>query len=145
MIEELLNKPYWVLDFLPEQVPEGSAGQFFAVERFFLQQAQQGTLRRKFSEVVLKLNCYVDVQLCGPEGEGGLRNPAPEQLAAWIADSQRDVCMLLPDEDTLLTVSRDDLCMVVYNPSEKVLKLLERLAAGAGLYLWQPPRREGQP
>ena len=36
MIETLLNKPYWVVDFLPEQVPEGSAGQFFAVEDYWL-------------------------------------------------------------------------------------------------------------
>ena len=31
MIEELLQKPYWVIDFLPQQVPADSAGQFFAV------------------------------------------------------------------------------------------------------------------
>ena len=33
MIETLLNKPYWVIDILPEQVPEDSAGQYFAIEQ----------------------------------------------------------------------------------------------------------------
>ena len=30
MIETLLNKPYWVIDILPEQVPEDSAGRYEA-------------------------------------------------------------------------------------------------------------------
>lgn len=36
MVEELLEKSYRVVDFLPEQVPEGSAGQFFAVEKYYM-------------------------------------------------------------------------------------------------------------
>ena len=32
--------------------------------------------------------------------------------------------------------------MAVYNPSEKLLKLLDRLAMAEGLFLWQPPREE---
>ena len=30
-IEELLEKEYWVVDILPERVPEGAPGQVFAV------------------------------------------------------------------------------------------------------------------
>ena len=33
-MEELLQKPCWVIDFLPEQVPADAAGQFFAVEEY---------------------------------------------------------------------------------------------------------------
>ena len=34
--EELLQKPYWIIDILPEQVKENSLGQYFEVERFYL-------------------------------------------------------------------------------------------------------------
>ena len=35
-IESLLEKPYWLIDVLPKQVPAGSAGQYFKAERYFL-------------------------------------------------------------------------------------------------------------
>ena len=37
MMGELLEGPYWIVDILPEQVPADAAGQYFAVERYFLQ------------------------------------------------------------------------------------------------------------
>ena len=35
-IEELLEKPYWIIDILPKQVPKESPEQYFAIEDFFL-------------------------------------------------------------------------------------------------------------
>lgn len=142
MIEEILQKSYWVIDFLPHQVPADSAGQFFAVERFFLQERRQTALRRSLAEILLKVNCYYDMQACEPEEERWEHNPAPEALYSWIAESKKDLCVLLPEENTLFTLNRDDLCMTVYHPSEKLLKLLKPLAASAGLFLWQPPQDE---
>ena len=37
-IEELLHSPYWIVDILPAQVPKDSPGQYFAIERYFLQE-----------------------------------------------------------------------------------------------------------
>lgn len=142
MIEELLQAPYWVIDFLPEQVPNGSAGQFFAVERFCLQAPRQAVLRRRFAEILLKLNCYCNFRVCAPEAEDWETDPVPERLYSRITENKEDLCILLPDENVLLTVNRDELCMAVYNPSEKLLKLLDRLAMAEGLFLWQPPREE---
>ena len=36
IIQNLLSKPYWLIDVLPKQVPAGSAGQYFKAERYFL-------------------------------------------------------------------------------------------------------------
>ena len=141
MIEALLNKPYWVIDFLPRQVPEGSAGQFFAVEQFYLQEPRQSALRRQFAEILLKLNCYFDLLICEPEEENWARNPAPDKLLSWLTQEKKDLCVLLPEENTLITVNRADLYMTVYGPSESLLKLLGQLAVSAGLFLWQPPRQ----
>ena len=138
-MEELLQKPYWVIDFLPRQVPAKSGGQFFAVEEYYL----RSPLRRRFAEVLLKLNCYYEARVCEPETEKWQVNPPPERLFAWIADNEKDLRVLLPAEDTLITVNRDDLYMTVYGPSRDVLELLRPLSAAAGLFLWQPPQ-EGE-
>ena len=53
MVEELLEKSYRVVDFLPEQVPEGSAGQFFAVEKYYMNPERMKGFRRKFADILL--------------------------------------------------------------------------------------------
>ena len=138
MIETLLNKPYWVVDFLPEQVPEGSAGQFFAVEDYWLREPALSGLRRHFADILLKLNCYYDFQVCAADSEEFVRNPTPDVLAARILGAQENLCILLPREDALITLDRDDTCMTVYNPSETLLNRLRLLASAEGLFLWQP-------
>ena len=138
MMEELLNKPYWVIDFLPRQVPAKGDGQFFAVEEYYL----RSPLRRGFAEILLKLNCYYDIEVCEPETEKWQKNPPPEALFSWIADNEKDLCVLLPAENALITANRDDLYMTVYAPSEELLQLLRSLAAASGLFLWQPPWEE---
>ena len=138
MMEELLNKPYWVIDFLPRQVPAKGGGQFFAVEEDYL----RSPMRRGFAEILLKLNCYYDFEVCEPETEKWQKNPPPEALFSWIADNEKDLCVLLPAENALITANRDDLYMTVYAPSEELLQLLRSLAAASGLFLWQPPREE---
>ena len=55
-IDELLNKPYWIIDILPQRVPKDSPGQYFAVEDYFLNE-QLGTIKQKHINLVLKLNC----------------------------------------------------------------------------------------
>ena len=37
-IDDLLQLPYWIIDILPEQVPKDSPGQYFAVEKYFLEE-----------------------------------------------------------------------------------------------------------
>ena len=138
MMEELLNKPYWVIDFLPRQVPAKGGGQFFAVEEYYL----RSPMRRGFAEILLKLNCYYGFEVCEPETEKWQKNPPPEALFSWIADNEKDLCVLLPAENALITANRDDLYMTVYGPSEELLQLLRSLAAASGLFLWQPPREE---
>lgn len=32
-IDDLLRKPYWIIDILPKQVPSNSEGQYFAIEQ----------------------------------------------------------------------------------------------------------------
>lgn len=127
MIEELLEKPYWVIDLLPEQVPEKSGGQFFAVEKWFLKDPD---LRRKQIGFLLKLNCYYDLTVIRDEGE--IRNPEPRELAALAG---REYLNILAGENALISVDPTDIYMTLYNPDERMLELAGELAEAEGLFL----------
>lgn len=138
MVEALLEKPCWVVDFLPEQVPPNSAGRFFAVEKYYLQQPLLADLHRRFADILLKLNCYSDFLVSFPDADQQVSNPAPDLLSSWIHSGEKDLCIVLPGENALITLNRDDTCMSVFNPPEPLLNRLRLLAAANGLFLWQP-------
>ena len=138
MPETLLNKPYWVIDILPEQVPEGSSGQYFAVDDYYLRPEQLAGIHARFADILLKLNCYYDLQVCEAGTEAFETNPAPEALSARVCEMKEDLWILLPGENALITLNRDYTHMTVYHPDKTLLKRLDRLAASAGLFLWQP-------
>lgn len=129
-IEELLETPYHIIDILPEQVKADGPGQYFAVERYWLEPSRLSTVKRKHVDLVLKLNCYRAVSL----DEETEPNPDPERIAEAIMT--RYVCIRIGD--TLISSAPDDLYLTVYNADEALLRLLRTLCIGEGLYLWQP-------
>ena len=131
-IDELLETPYWVIDILPEQVKEDSPGQYFAVERYWLEPDRLRPVKQKHLDLILKLNCYREVSL--DEEETG--NPDPERIAEAVLN--RYVCVRTGD--ALITSGADDLYLTLYHPDEALLKLVETLARGEGLYVWAPPQ-----
>ena len=102
MIDDYFERPYWIVDILPFQVPADSPGQYFAVEEYYLQKPRWQTLRRKYLEILLKLNCYYDMEVTAdPGGDGDpvgdidpdawpgcgwQKNPAPETLEKLIME-----------------------------------------------------------
>ena len=138
MIEELLNKPYWVIDILPEQVPENSAGQYARIEEYFLQYEQMAALRQRFATILLKLNCYDDFHVLLPDESQSWDNPTPHQLADLLTCGQYDLLILLKEKRCLITANRDDTYMTVYNPSSELRNRIRALAASEGLFFWQP-------
>ena len=141
MTETLLSKPFWVIDILPAQVPEKSAGRFFAVEKYYLQQPLMADLHRRFADILLKLNCYSDLLVSFSGSDQQVCNPGPELLVSWIVSEQKDLCIVLPEENALITLNHDDTCMTVFNPPEPLLDRIRSLAAANGLFLWQPPKQ----
>ena len=131
-IDELLNLPYWLIDFLPYRVPADSAGQFFAIEDYYLKSPQIEILHRQFLDILLKLNCYYAFRVLA--NDECLENPRPEYLKKMIEDCGLDVLV----GDTLIQYSSDDTHMTVYNPSEQLLTLIKTLAQAEGLFVWQP-------
>ena len=129
-IEELLEMPYWIVDVLPEQVKADSPGQYFAVERYYRSEPRITEIKKRHADLVLKLNCYRDILSDGEEE----RNPPPERIAEAVLT--RRAC--LRTGDALIVSEPDELYLTVYDPDEELLRLLEKLCVGEGLYLWQP-------
>ena len=129
-IDELLRTPYWIIDILPAQVPSGSPGQYFAVEKYFLDKERIEGIKQKHINLVLKLNCYMDVSI-NDEKE---INPSPER----IAEEMRSRYMYIMLNDSMILSEPDDTHLTVFNPDPETLDLIRKLAAGEGMFVWQP-------
>ena len=126
-IEELLQTPYWIIDILPMRVPENSPGQYFAVEKH-LREEQMTVVRRKHANVLLKLNCYRDIEL---DGE---KNPEPVRIAG--AAAERVSCFITGG--SMILSEPDDTHMTLFNPDKELLELVKALASAEGLFVWKP-------
>ena len=138
--ERLLSRPYWVIDFLPMQVPEQSNRQFFAVEKYYMEEPQHERMCRQFADVLLKLNCYHDLLVNRNTDDKWVKNPEPGVLVAWLNEALQHghLCVLIDEGDALITTSGDDTNLTIYNPSPALLELISKLASAAGLFLWKP-------
>lgn len=130
-IDELLQLPYWIIDIFPEQVPKNSSGQFFAVEKYFLEEKRLAGIKQKHINVVLKLNCYRKIYLDWEAAEV----PSPGQ----IAEEMRKRYLYIFIDDSMILSEPDDTHMTVFGPDEKLLNLIRAIAAGEGLFVWKPP------
>ena len=139
-IEEYLETSYWVIDLLPKQVPAHSRGQYFRIEEHYRSRPLIDALYRRFTYILLKLNCYQDLAF-STDGDQWETNPAPTQIEAMVRQSLSDLRMLyvmLPAEKALITLSADDIYMTIYNPNEETLELLAPLVSSEGLFIWKP-------
>ena len=138
MIDDFFDKEFWVVDFLPKQVPEKAGGRFFSVEQYYLETSHYTVMRERFSDILLKLYCYYDLRLFVDDDTEGVVHPDPELLASHIKDNQGNLCILVGASEGLITLGRDDTHMTVYAPSEDLLELIRMLADAVGLFVWKP-------
>ena len=131
-IEELLDTPYWIIDILPMQVPSGSKGQYFAVEKYYLEEKRFAEIKKKHTDLILKLNCYRDVSI----DEETEVNPEPGRTAEEMR--KRYLCIMIGD--SMIISEPDATYLTLFDPDKKLLELVKTLTAGEGLYLWQPPQ-----
>ena len=125
-IEDLLQTPCWVIDIFPMRVPEDSPGQFFAVEGHYLRE-HMASVKRKHVDLVLKLNCYAAVSI------DGACNPAP----ARIEELMRERAVYIMLGGAMLLSEPDDTHMTLFNPDARLLRLVQTIAQGEGLFVWE--------
>jgi hypothetical protein len=129
-IEELLQCPYWIVDILPSQVPGDSPGQYFTVEKYFLQSDRFEEIKQKHINLILKLNCYRDISI----SDENVINPSPEHIAE---EMKKRYLYIMVDESMILS-EPDDTHLTVFNPDTQLLELIRQIASGEGLYVWKP-------
>ena len=119
------EKPFGIIDILPKQVPGNSAGQYFAVEDFFLRN-QIGEIKKKHLNVILKLNCYMDITI---DDE---KNPAPDKIRDMMLERSVNISI----GETVILSEPDDTYLTIYEPDEELLKLVKEIASSEGLFVW---------
>ncbi|MDO4889887.1 MAG: hypothetical protein Q3963_00885 [Coriobacteriaceae bacterium] len=129
-VEELLQCQCWIIDILPSQVPEDSPGQYFSVEKYFLQGNRREEIKQKHINLVLKLNCYRDISI---DNETAI-NPLPEH----IADEMKKRYLYIMIGESMILSEPDDTHLTVFNPDSQLLELIRQIASGEGLFVWKP-------
>ena len=144
MMGTLLEGPYWIVDILPEQVSADAAGQYFAVERYFLQRPRIVPLRRRFAELLLRLNCYVDMAVSFDSCASWETNPDPETFAKRMTELSGNEFLraVFAEQNAMIDYDHNDTYLTVYDPDAALLDKVRALAAGAGLFVWGPPQEE---
>lgn len=139
VLNDLLEKPYYVIDFLPRQVPRDGDGQFFRIENYLLNNYERYGLRDRFIRTILKLMCYYRVTVHWGEW---LEQPAPEQIAEIVDTIMENhsgyMNMLFPDKNALLVLEWDCLNLTLYNPDAELIALAEQAAQSEGLFCRKP-------
>ena len=128
-IEELLQKPFWIIDILPEQVKNERPGQYFEVEKFFLKDKD---LRRKQLNFILKLNCYYDIRVWIDSEP--VENPSPNKLKELIGKVHLNVEI----EDALIMIDDADTHMTIFNAEGRLLEMVKQLVMAEGMFMWEP-------
>ena len=134
-VERLLEKPCYIIDFLPYQVPKACGEQFFKVENYLLNHYDRYGFRDCFIRIVLKIMCYYPVSVLWGKW---IDQPEPEQAAEIIDTIMKnhsgDMNMLFTNNDVLLQFGWDCLHISIYNPDEEMCVLLEKLAISEGMF-----------
>ena len=124
---------------------QGEWGQYFEVEQYFLQPTQTAVLSQKFAHMLLRLNCYLQMDVVQFPGETSVTNPPPAQLRTWLSDclsarhpAIQTLFVLIPETESMFSICQEDTYMTLYNPSPSLQRLASQLAQAEGLFLWSP-------
>lgn len=144
MMGELLEGPYRIVDILPEQVSADAGGQYFAVERYFLQPERIRALRRRYAEILLRLNCYYDMAVSFDSCASWETNPDPEAFAERVAGLRGNDFLraVFAEQNAMIDCEPEETWLTVYDPDAALLPKLTALAAAEGFFVWSPPQED---
>ena len=135
-INRLLNKEYYIIDYLPVQVPKNSKGQFFEVESYLLSNMERYGLPDRFIGIILKVMCYYRTSVLITEE--WIEQPSPDLIVGFVERIMQNhsgaMNVFLPEKDVLLVVDGDCLHITVYNPDEEMCNLMKNIAASEGMF-----------
>lgn len=143
-VERLLEDDYWIIDILPSQIPIEKQAEHRALTDEYFESGKVAQLHRRYADILTMINSrFKTAMLCVPEDEWTI---SPDDVAvkdAVIHHTERGcVDLLLPEEETLISLQAEDLYITVYHPTEEILSLLRQAVSESGFYIWQTPQIE---
>lgn len=105
------------------------------MEYYLLNSEKHFLLKDRFVNVILKLMYYYHVSI---QWAGWIDRPTPqtvEEAVNTIMDNHSGwLNVLLPEENVLVVFEWDCLNLSVYNPSEEIQAIMEKIAFSEGLF-----------
>ncbi len=141
-VERLLEDDYWIIDILPYQIPIEKQAEYRALTDEYYESGKIAQLHQRYADILTMINSrFKTAMLCMPEDEWTI---SPDDVAvkdAVIHHTERGcVDLLLPEEETLISLQAEDLYITVYHPTEEILSLLRQAVSESGFYIWQTPQ-----
>ena len=141
-VERLLEDDYWIIDILPSQIPIEKQAEYCALTDEYFESGKAAQLHRRYADILTMINSrFKTTMLCMPEDEWTI---SPDDVAVKDAvihhTEQGCVDLLLPEEETLISLQAEDLYITVYHPTEEILSLLRQAVSESGFYIWQTPQ-----
>ena len=137
-LNKLLNKPCYIIDYLPETVPESRVKAFLEIEYYLLNSKKHSAIKDKFVSVILKMMGYYSVSVLW---NGWTDEPKPELIENAVSTIMENhsgtLNCMFPDINMLLVFDWDCLNLSIYNPPAETCPLLAQIALSEGLF-WRP-------
>jgi hypothetical protein len=139
--EELLRKPYRIIDILPEQTPARFAAAYSALEKHCFRDPKADMPYARFLNLLVKLGCFCDIAACRADNDEWIGAPEPKYLSealSGLAETCRGGMHFLMDGGKLLiTLDAGDLYMTVYGSCPRIMRRIKQLARSEGLFVWK--------
>ena len=141
-VERLLEDDYWIIDILPSQIPIEKQAEYRALTDEYFESGKVAQLHRRYADILTMINSrFKTAMLCMPEDDWMISPHDNAVKDAVIHHTERGcVDLLIPEEDTLISLQAEDLYITVYHPTEEILSLLRKAVSESGFYIWQTPQ-----
>ena len=141
-VERLLEDDYWIIDIIPSQIPIEKQAEYRALTDEYFESGKVAQLHRRYADILTMINSqFKTAMLCMPEDEWTISPDDVTVKDAVIHHTERGcVDLLLPEEETLISLQAEDLYITVYHPTEEILSLLRQAVSESGFYIWQTPQ-----
>ena len=147
-LDSLFSQDYRVIDFLPSHVAEHGNSIFEEVESYFLQDKQLQEFCDKAIAIILKVICYYPFEVyveeyppLKPKRSGWLKEKRCDLLVKIlkrvIMKKKGQVDILLGKENSIISITGGVRSIAVYNESESLRDLLDKVVGTEGLYYWK--------
>ena len=143
-VERLLEDDYWIIDILPSQIPIEKQAEYRALTDEYFESGKVAQLHRRYADILTMINSrFKTAMLCMPEDEWTISPHNNDVKDAVIHHTERGcVDLLLPEEETLISLQAKDLYITVYHPTDEIISLLRQAVSESGFYIWQTPQIE---